>query len=187
MPKYALRRHFSPLMTRAELDGMALASMAALESYLYRGGNTPHSGDHGIRWIRSYWEPGSTFGMCLYEAPTLEVLQDYQYLCNLPFLDAKEVVEVPGPLDRSTTKAAHDRVAVSIRLDGAFADPVGALSEVVASRSAAALVRAYWDEQEQLATALFETDDGDEFAECVASIAEHSHPRIVEISPEEYR
>ena len=41
MPKYALLRFLQADLTRAQIDGMALLTMANLENYIYRGGSTP--------------------------------------------------------------------------------------------------------------------------------------------------
>ena len=189
MPKFALLRQFSPEMTRAQLDGIALASMATLDSYVYRGGLEPATDDHGIRWIRSYWEPGGYFGLCLYEAPSLALLSVYQNLCNLPYLDGQEVVEMSGPLEGGETDGHSARVAVSFRLDDAGGNPEEQISRLteLGAASDAGLIRTYWSEKQHIATALFMTSDSGRFAEQVTPLAERKPAKIVEISPEEYR
>ena len=190
MPKYTLLRAFDPDMTRAELDGMALASMATLATYMYRGTERPQTSDHGIRWIRSYWEPGGTWGMCLFEAPDLAVLSDYQDLCGTGFIEGREVVEIEGP----TLGAGADatRVAVSMRLGrGEESSPPDLLADLSAMTTAddgqTRFARAYWCDETRTATALFETSTPEHFEQRIAPVAERQPARIVELRPDDYR
>ena len=187
MPKYALVRQFNPLMTRSELDGIALANIATLDSYIYRGGSEPKTSDHGIRWVRSYWEQGGYWGMCLYEAPNLDILQVYQDLCGMPVMDSREVVELPGPLEGVADLGATDRVAVSFQLDG-VSTPEEFMSTLVAGGGdpGTGLVRTYWNAEKRLATALFQAKDAHAFAARAAPLATTAPARIVEVTPEEY-
>ena len=189
MPKYALVRQFNPLMRRSELDGIALANMATLESYIYRGGSRPKTADHGIRWVRSYWEEGGYWGMCLYEAPNLEILQVYQDLCGMPVLDAREVVDLPGPLEGIEPSGEGERVAVSFRLKETGEAPQQQMERLAGGGASAdaGLVRTYWSATQRIATGLFSTRDGSAFAGRVASVADVAPAKIVEVTPDEYR
>ncbi len=176
-------------MTRAQLDGMAIANLAALSSYIYRGGTTPRTDDHGMRWIRSYWQQGGTWGMCLYESPDVETLVDFQTLCGAPFVDICEVVEIEGG---ALPEAIGARIALSLRLTEADAqDPAAALASLGDSAtedSRPGLIRAYWDAKERKATALFETSDPGSFERVVARAQPEARPAlIVEVTPDEYR
>lgn len=189
LPKFALGRYFDPAMTRAQLDGMAIANLAALSSYIYRGGTTPRTDDHGLRWIRSYWQQGGTWGMCLYESPDVEALIDFQTLCGAPFVDIREVVEIEGD---TLPAAVGDRIALSLRLTEADAqDPAAALAGFGGSAPDGyrpGLIRAYWDAKERMATALFETSDPSSFEHVVASTAPEARPAlIIEVTPDEYQ
>ncbi len=190
MPKYTLLRAFDPEMTRAELDGMALASMATLATYMYRGTERPQTSNHGIRWIRSYWEQGGTWGMCLYEAPDLAVLSDYQDLCGTGFIEGREVVEIAGAAP--TADDTPTRVAVSIRLDRDQELPSPRLLADLSAMATAddgltRFARAYWCDETRTATALFETSAPEHFEQRIAPVAERQPARIVELRPEDYR
>ncbi len=188
MPKFSLVRSFSPEMTRAQLDGMALATMAALDTYVYRGGKVIQTTDHGIRWIRSYWEPGGAWGMCLYESPNLDILSDYQELCALPFVAAREVVELDGTSGLAHSEAV--RVAVELRLDGEEESRQRLerlCSSLAAGSAGVRFVRAYWTEGERRATALFETTEPERFEERAAEVTEQRPARVIELGPSDYR
>ncbi len=152
MPTFALHREYDPSMTRAQIDGVALAGAAALQTFLYRGGERPVAEPHGISWVRSYWQPGGTWGMCLFEAPSLQVLSAFQELCGTPFLDAMEVEELSPPDANGDPQVA---VAVSV-------DPEPSESPDVTMRNALGLaafdcVHSYWASARNSGVALLST------------------------------
>lgn len=181
MPKFALTRFYDPVMTRAQLDGHALQGIAALQNYIYRGGDRPLDTDHGIQWLRSYWQPGGTWGICVYEAPDLRVLSDFQELCGTPFLAAREVEEVETRLAAESAEAllatefTAAGTATPSDVPAAAAKHLGESSE---------LVRAYWDRASRLVTALYQPRRSDDELRAGAGTGAM---RVVEINPEEYR
>ena len=195
MPKYALVRSYDPEMTRAQVDGLALSNIAALDTYVYRGGKTIQTQDHGIRWIRSYWQQGGTWGVCLYDAPDLEVLSAYQDLCASPFLEAREVLDLAPQSDSAGGDGA--RVAVDLVLgngpDGlldhlaAMANPETKTGTKTDSTESVRLVRAYWSDRDRRVTALYETTNPEALEQRMAEVAESQPARIVELSPADYR
>jgi hypothetical protein len=185
MPKYALLRQFDPATTRAQLDGLALQNQAALATYIYRGGSQPTAGDHGIRWIRSYWEQGGTWGMCLYESPDLPSLADFQEFCSMPFLEGREVVEIDreAPGDASTS-AGLPRVALTVKVPPDEAEPRTFLAAL--APDPATWLRAYWDPERRRATALYATPSPEGLVARVGRV-DGRPATIVEITPEEYQ
>jgi hypothetical protein len=189
MPKYALLRILSPAFTRKDIDGMALLAMSALETYMYRGGSTPIDASHDIRWIRSYWEPGGSWGTCLYEAPNMAVLRDFQNLCAMPFIEGHEVQELGDTGTTLNTADREDKLVANIPMDSngsGSADVFETLSQWARVQSAAKLVRAYWNAEAGRATALYVTDEPDALGQKLAEVMDGSPARIVEVYPEEY-
>jgi hypothetical protein len=184
MPKYALLRQFDPAMTRAQLDGLALQNQAALATYIYRGGSEPRSGDHGIRWIRSYWEQGGTWGMCLYESPDLPSLADFQEFCSMPFLEGREVQELDRETGAASASDGLPRVALTLKVPADAAEPGTFLAGLAPDR--ATWLRAYWDPERRRATALFATTSPEAFLADVRNV-DGRPATIVEITPEEYQ
>ena len=192
MPKYALIRQLDPAMTRAEIDGLALNTLASLASYLFRGEDVPQTGDHGIRWIRSYWEQGGSWALCLYQAPSLAVLTHFQGVCETPFVDGYEVDELSDPeAGRNTGADGDHRVAVTFDLgthgspdavSRAVSGPVGA-----EGRSAAGWVRTYWDPVGHRATALFRVEDGEAEVSALRKLEVQRIAKVVEVDPSEYQ
>lgn len=45
----------------------------------------------GVSWVRSYWQPGSNWGTCLYEAPDAQTVRDWHDLCEVPYAGIREV------------------------------------------------------------------------------------------------
>ncbi len=174
MPRFALFRDYDPSTTRAQLDGVALAGAAALQTYVYRGDTEKHAEPHGISWVRSYWEPGGRWGMCVFDAPNLAVLAGFQELCGTPYIDAMEVEEVAGTVAGS----ADNQLAVTMAL--AEADPAdSALSQALAG-AAPHLVRAYRSPNRNSAVALVHRDAR------LEPRLQSAAARVVELSPADY-
>jgi hypothetical protein len=186
MPKYALVRDLDPGMTRAEIDGLALNALSAQQSYLFRGGDVPLSGDHGIRWIRSYWEQGGSWALCLYQAPSLAVLTHFQGVCETPFVDGYEVDELSDPAadgDGSTTGGHRLAVTFDLGTDG---NP-NEVPQAVTSRAEAGWVRTYWDPVGYRANALFRTEAADAALEELRDPEIQRIAKVIEIDPSEYQ
>ncbi len=194
MPKYALLRSFPPAMTRAQLNAKTLANMATLETYIYRGGSEPTHAPHDIKWIRSYWEPGGYWGMCLYEAPNMAVLRDFQFLCGAPFIEGHEVEELGNCDSTLEVPEGQAKVAVTLQLRDEETEPNQALEAIThdshergADGPCAEWVRAYWNPDTRRATALYVTDEPEGLQETLATLADSKPATIVEVYPEEYQ
>lgn len=162
MPKYALIRELDPNMSRAEIDGAALTVLASEKSYVFRGQEVPQDGDHGIRWIRTYWEQGGTWALCLYEAPDFPALTAFEAVCDMPFVDGYEVEEIAG---QDQAALDGDRVAVSMAVDGEANAKAAALTMVNGDSretpDGTSWIRTYWDPEGQRVTALFRVPAGE--------------------------
>ncbi len=174
MPKYALFREYPPALTRTELDAMVLASGAALESYIYRGEDQPTETPHGISWIRSYWQRGGTWGMCVFEAPNLSVLSAFQDLCATPFVDAMEIDEAAGN-ERAPTPVA---ATISLKAD-VVTDPLAATREVLGD-PAVTVGRVYWNVERKIAVSMLEREPASK------SDGVKVEAGLVEVRPDEY-
>jgi hypothetical protein len=172
MPKYALFRDFPPTLSRTELDGMVIATQAALQSYIYRGEAYPSTVPHGINWVRSYWQPGGSWGMCVFEAPNLSVLSAFQDACAAAFIDAMEVEETASNLSVPTP------IAVTVPLAFGNADPLSSAEEAV-GLSRRDVGRVYWNGERKTVIALVACEPA---AETQLEIA----TGVIELKPAEY-
>jgi len=44
-----------------------------------------------VAWVRSYWEPGSTWGTCLYAAPDEPTVRQWHDVCKVEYAAIREV------------------------------------------------------------------------------------------------
>lgn len=88
MPKFAVLRDLPDSLTEADLDGMAMEGLVAQGLYPYC---RTEEGDPGIAWVRTYWQPGSNWGMCFYEAPSAEELWAERDGADAVLFDVREV------------------------------------------------------------------------------------------------
>ena len=152
MPKFAVLRDLPLSPTRADLDGMAMEGLVAQDLYPYC---RTEEDDPGIAWVRTYWQPGSNWGMCFYEAPSAEELWEFQTSCGLEAVEIREVTEMQSP----TGCDAEGEIAES------FCGAELVVMEVPMSRldqgrpSESGWIRTYWDEERGTAVALYRATD----------------------------
>lgn len=172
MPRFALSRDYPSDLTRTQIDGMVLASGAALQTFIYRGSDRPSTSAHGISWVRSYWQPGGTWGVCIFDAPDLAILSAFQDLCAAPFHDAMEVEEAAANPNLATS------IALQFNMRHTSDDPIAAASTAigVAPRDVG---RVYLSRERSSALAFVATEPAPTNALRIES-------GVVEITPDEY-
>ena len=126
MPKYAILRDLPDTFVRADIDGLALEGVVMIDLYNRFCGSRGHlpadtaalhadpaaSGaellgraidgnnpaEWEVRWIRSYWAPGTSWAVCLYEAASVDDLRTFQTTCQADEgVGVREVLEVANP------------------------------------------------------------------------------------------
>ena len=239
MPKFAVLRDLPATLTRADLDSMAIESVIAQDIYnafcrhYGRPGGPAELADYaantsvqegaspvdldspsgtGVRWIRSYWAPGTSWATCLYEAGSIAQLRNFQTSCQLDGgIVFREVTELasPGHTDHAGCTIAPpdgwDLVSIDMPVDGStetLETVVPTMSAVAAKPPlrngiAARWVRAYWpsaagspdqdapesNESDPIILSLFAAP-----APTVRALsARPDAHRVVEVTPQEYR
>ena len=225
MPTYAILRDIPDTFTRADYDAVALESIALIDLYdrfCQTLGHRPASrealtseltpprgwaaGDAvdrdqpvnwRVRWIRSYWAPGTTWGVCLYEAPSASSLEEFQLTCAVDQgVSTWEVTEIRDATntddagDTSETPEGWELAAMEVPIPeeshaaAAMTDAAG--QAPLSADEAARWIRAYVAVNEEDASAplaLFAAP-----APVVSAVARESRAyRIVEIRPDDYR
>lgn len=221
MPTFAILRALPETTTRSDCDAMALESIAMIDLYnrfCRTQGEKPSSRemmtsafedgflaapaatdqrlDSQVRWIRSYWAPGTTWGMCLYEAPNGGELGEFQLACAVDTgVRTWEVTEVRDPAntngvgDTTEPPEGWDLVAIDVpipekaRVAEALTEAAG--QAPLSTGEDARWIRAYVavdDENGSAALALFAVP-----APAIdTAMRESGAHRIVEIRPEDY-
>lgn len=44
-----------------------------------------------VTWVRTYWEPGATWGTCLYTAPSEATVREWHDICHVAYAGIREV------------------------------------------------------------------------------------------------
>jgi hypothetical protein len=50
-----------------------------------------------VQWVRSYWQPGTDWGLCLYTARDDEAVRTWHDLCRVPYAGIEEIEVEEGP------------------------------------------------------------------------------------------
>ncbi|MCZ6544181.1 MAG: DUF4242 domain-containing protein [Chloroflexi bacterium] len=180
MPKYAILRDLPLTLTRTELDGMAMEGLVAADLYpLCR----TQQGNPGIEWVRTYWQPGSNWGLCLYEAPSAEELWDFQRSCGMEAVEIREVTEQRSDVTCDAAGELSDAIAGSQLT--AVEIPLNADGENALAASGT-WIRTYSDSERQTAIALYATSDSEQ-APSAAQDDSSIHLPVVEIAAAAYR
>lgn len=84
----------------------------------------------GVRWVRSYWEPGSSWGTCLYEGQDAATVRDWHELCQVPYVSIREIEVDEATLDTDQyPRGFHQALAaaplIAIESQTATADGLG--------------------------------------------------------------
>ncbi|HET7738999.1 MAG TPA: hypothetical protein VFK32_10535 [Tepidiformaceae bacterium] len=126
MRKFAIRRALDPTMTRDEVDAGALQSLfnlSAINVPIEEAFDPRLSRDSELEWVRSYWQEGGDWGLCLYTARTESELALYHTACALPYVSFTAVDELwsPDSTDPTSGRAVVPPGAVLFTLEGALA------------------------------------------------------------------
>ena len=177
MKRFAILRDVAPDTDWEALDSAAiqnLINMTFPEFFVDRAWD--RTLPQKVSWIRTYWEQGSNWGTCLYEAPDEQAVRDWHELCFVPYAGIREV-----EVEEDTMLAEYPR---------GFHQPADkAPLVVVESASAPETAQGY----RFIRTYRF-ADTGEEMQLFLAPAGTESAPpagrvvrRVVEIRPEDYQ
>lgn len=204
MPRFAILRDLDPNMTQEDVDAGAIQSLFSLAAVnvAYEDRYDPDQG--GIGWVRSYWQRGSNWGLCLYTAPDEDALEHFHRTCDVPYVSFSPVAELASPRrtdpDTGRTRLEPDDVLFAIETtvpEGAgpgpalFEDISSLLGDVAGELSSDAFtwVRSYWDEASGRVVALYAAPSREAIDALEAVLADASVPvrPITEIYPDDYQ
>ncbi len=191
MNRYAILRQISPSMTRQEVDAAALETLFNMSAMNVPEEDAWEPRLTGIGWVRSYWEPGGSWGLCLYRAKDAGAVELYHRSCNVPYVEFGEVQEVSAAgretaSGRTLVPAGHELLTVEFAAAGANVDERWFVDAVCGE--ALTWVRAYRDQRRGRAVALYSAPDADA-VQTVSDRLQRSGVvvrRVVEIHPDEY-
>jgi hypothetical protein len=180
MKRFAILRDIPPGLTWEEVDS------AAIQNMLYMG--IPEKDRAiaweprilGVSWVRSYWEPGSNWGTCLYTAPDEEAVRHWHDLCQVPYVDIRpiDVEEEIGEADEYP-RGFHEPYDTAPLLAVETDEPAA-----VASEGEYLWIRTYRYRDSQRELRLYLPS---ERANLDAPPAAGQVRRVVEIRPEDYQ
>ena len=185
MKRFAILRNLDPEMTRQDIDSGAVETLISLSVQDIDPGAEFNPEITGVNWVRSYWAPGTSWGLCLYTGRDEEAIERYHSVCEVPFVTIREVSEtdsgVAEPHFGGAGSSEPAILAIEARMDGGPAEGKewGAL--------AASWVRSYTDTGEGTVVGLFRTDRLD-----IDAVKRRARTRgwtlhdIVEIRPSDY-
>lgn len=61
----------------------------------------------GVRWVRSYWQPGAAWGVCHYAGPDPGSVERWNDICGIPYLEVSEVEVVEGKAAADYPRGFH--------------------------------------------------------------------------------
>jgi hypothetical protein len=187
MKRFSILRDVDPAATWADVDSAAVRNIISM----YATGAEPDvAWDRhlaGVRWIRSYWEPGSSWGLCLYEGNSVEQVKDWNVRCQVPFVEVREIEEQESPVRVEYRGGFHADPTVSniIALEGLAGASVDE-SLAATGIERAGWVRSYLDPERGAALAVYQVDlTGQDVLQQLEAEGWKAH-RIVEITPGDY-
>lgn len=185
MKRFAILRKLDPNLTREDLDSGAVESILnlAVQEVDPAEASNPHVTP--VNWVRSYWEPGTSWGLCLYTGHDELSIERYHDFCEIPYVTIREVHETEYPenaVPRDKVSLIEPRL-VTVEANGArFSADVKSWGEL-----APHWVRSYTDVNGQFVVALFQSDGIDMDAlEARALENGWTLHRTVEIRPGDY-
>ena len=185
MKRFAILRNPDPKTTRADIDAGAMDALLSLAGVQATPGEAYDPIVAGISWVRSYWAPGTSWGLCLYTGRDETAIEEYHRLCEVPFVTIHEVDEV-ALADAAPYLPALSRTEPGIL---AIEAPTGGGTPGAETWTDLAphWIRSYHDRALGTVVAAFRLDGLDLGAveERAASEGWVLH-RVVEIRPEEY-
>jgi hypothetical protein len=182
MKRFAILRDLDPGMTREELDAGAIQTIVNMGLGSVEPAIAWEPRISGIRWIRSYWAPGTNWAVCLYTARDAESIDIYHSMCNLPFVSYAEIEEserAGGPLPPGFGEGAPRLLCIEAPSES-IGDPFtwGLLD--------ARWIRSYTDVSDGRILAVFEADGLETRALPERSNTDWIFREIVEVTPSEY-
>jgi hypothetical protein len=181
MKRFAILREVDPNLTWGDVDSSALQNIFNMQLGL-EPADAFEPRILGVRWVRSYWAPGTDWALCLYTGQSDEQVERWHDWCEVPYVEIREIDEhtasdIPystgwhGTPDESGLIAAEG--PCDMDLDGALA-------------GAATLVRSYIDNERGTTTALISAAEGR--ADVIANLSATGWVtyRVVELKPSDY-
>lgn len=202
MKRFAILRDNDPAATRTDVDAMAMQTIINLRAPNLGVAVMPRF--VGVDWVRSYWQEGNAWGVCLYEAPGPQPLVEYHDMCGPPYVEFREIAEFTAPgaevtsagttalsegetlfTIETTLEADEPRAASFASLPATLTQAAGGLE---GSLDHVRWVRAYWDGERRRALSLYVTRE----AATVEALSRVLEPAgaivrpVTEIAPGEY-
>jgi hypothetical protein len=189
MKRFAILREVPATLTWPEVDASAVQNIINMHATNVEQEVvwTQGRGLQGVRWIRSYWEPGNTWGLCLYEGESTGQVERWNFQCGVPFVEVREIEEQEPPAPVAYHAGFHADPAVSKLV--VLECPAG---ERVEKRLAPlgverpTWVRNYLDPERGIAISLYQAElPADETIRILESQG-WAVRRVVEITPNDY-
>ena len=209
MANYAILRDMDPTWTRADVDAGAVQTLFNMRL----GRRYPELAWEPrmieVDWVRSFWQEGTNWGLCLYTAPESQQIADYHSLCGVPYVEYHEIEEHFSPelcdpesgdmmLSDSTVTLFTVELALDVdevgvatferieALLGSAAEPIPTLVEGPTDHIQ--WIRAYWDRTRRVAVAFYavENESALRFLEELFDGSDVAVRPVVEITPAEY-
>ena len=89
MKHFAILRDVPADLTWDQVDASAIQNMLYMIHHDADSAWEPRV--LGVEWVRSYWEPGSNWGTCLYTGPDEKTVRDWHELCQVPYAGIREI------------------------------------------------------------------------------------------------
>jgi hypothetical protein len=98
MKNFAILRSIPEDMTWTQVDAAAMQNMSYMGLPEDEADLAWEPKVLGVNWVRSYWEPGSSWGTCLYTARDEQAVRDWHDLCQVSYAGIQEIEieEAPG-------------------------------------------------------------------------------------------
>lgn len=203
MKRFAILRRLETTTTREDWDAGAMQTLLNLRAeHTDKVGTQPNF--RSVAWVRSYWHEGSTWGLCLYEAPELAEVANYHEICEVPYVEFRDVAEASADdvelneFGLTALSEGESLFTIEAVLDATEPDEpafatlpaslAGASGGLEGSLDHIRWVRAYWDEERGSALALYATREAGTIT-ALAQVLEGSGATVrpvVEIAPGEY-
>lgn len=91
MKHFAILRSVPEDMTWDQVDAAAMQNMSYMGLDESEADIAWEPRALGVKWVRSYWQPGSTWGTCLYTAKDEQAVRDWHDLCQVSYAGIREI------------------------------------------------------------------------------------------------
>ena len=185
MKRFAILRNLDPNLTREDLDSGAVESILNLAVQEVDPGEASNPHVTPVNWVRSYWEPGTSWGLCLYTGHDELSIERYHDFCEIPYVTIREIHETECPENAAPLNKVllREPRMITVEADGArFPRDAEAWGDLAPN-----CVRSYTGVDGQFVVALFQSDSIDMPAlEARALENGWTLHRTVEIRPGDY-